>query len=120
MTLSGFRRWLETQLEWLKDSDSFNQDDWTYAQQLVSEARDHAFALRLPKVAGLAIPGPPRQRLAEIFAALPEPDYLTIDDVAERLRISTKTVRRRISDGSIPKPQRIGAKMRWRKEDFDG
>lgn len=36
----------------------------------------------------------PRQRVL--------PVYLSIDDAAEMMSLSTKTIRRRISDGSIP------------------
>ncbi|GAA1434335.1 hypothetical protein GCM10009641_27350 [Mycobacterium cookii] len=41
-----------------------------------------------------ARPGIPRQRVL--------PVYLSIEEAAEVMSLSTKTIRRRISDGSIP------------------
>jgi predicted DNA-binding transcriptional regulator AlpA len=117
-TVEQFRTWIGEQIDLLADSESFNETDWIHATRLIGQAREYAFQLRLPDVAVVARRGPVRQRLCEVFNALPEPDYLTLNDVAAKLGISPKTVRRRILDGSIPEPQRIGNKLRWLRGDF--
>lgn len=40
-----------------------------------------------------------------------EPEYLTTYEVAEALKCSTQTVRKRARDGSLPIAKRVGAKM---------
>lgn len=43
--------------------------------------------------------------------------FLTVDDIAERLNVSTKTVRRRIKAGALP-VHRIGRLVRVSEADF--
>jgi excisionase family DNA binding protein len=43
---------------------------------------------------------------------------LTIQDVAERLKVTTMTVRRWWYQGRLPKPMKIGGATRWREQDI--
>ena len=43
---------------------------------------------------------------------------LTIQDVAERLRVSSMTVRRMWYENRIPEPIRIRGSIRWREQDI--
>jgi excisionase family DNA binding protein len=43
---------------------------------------------------------------------------LTIKDVAEILRVDTRTVRRYFSNGVIPPPIILGGSVRWRASDI--
>jgi excisionase family DNA binding protein len=45
-------------------------------------------------------------------------EALTIDQVAERLNLSKRTVNRLISDGVFPRPVKIGRLSRWVPEDI--
>jgi predicted DNA-binding transcriptional regulator AlpA len=43
---------------------------------------------------------------------------LDIQDLADRLKIPTKTIRNKLSDGTWPiRPVRIGRALRWRETD---
>ena len=44
---------------------------------------------------------------------------LTIDDVAELLRCSTRHVRRLSDSGKMPAPVRLGTLLRWRDQTGD-
>ena len=43
-----------------------------------------------------------------------EPLLITVDELAELLSVSTRTVWRRLSSGEIIEPIRIGSSVRWR------
>ena len=45
--------------------------------------------------------------------------YLTLTEVMERLQIGKSTVYRRIKDGTIPQPLKIGRLQRFQESDFD-
>ena len=47
-----------------------------------------------------------------------EPEFLTVKEVAERLRVSPEVVQARIRGGTL-KAARIGKEYRIRHEDFD-
>jgi excisionase family DNA binding protein len=49
----------------------------------------------------------------------PEPEFLTIDQVAEMLGINKRSVRRRWYDGTIPPPEKFGRSVRWRRLDIE-
>ena len=44
---------------------------------------------------------------------------MTSDDVAEMLGITTRSVRRRVLDGTLPKPVRLGRSVRFRRKDIE-
>lgn len=44
---------------------------------------------------------------------------MTIDDVAEHLQCSKRTVYRLVDNGSIPRPVRLGSLMRWNRSAFE-
>jgi len=49
----------------------------------------------------------------------PVPLLLCADDVAEKLRISKRTVRTWDAAGKLPEPVRIGVTVRWRAAELD-
>lgn len=48
-----------------------------------------------------------------------ESRLLDTKQVAEMLRVSIKTVRRKIDSGELPKPRRMGRLLRWRLCDIE-
>lgn len=44
--------------------------------------------------------------------------YLTIQEVADMLRISVRTVRNYVADATLPKPFRLKRKPLWQLEDI--
>jgi excisionase family DNA binding protein len=64
----------------------------------------------------------PRQRnqVQQVRKARQLPVYLGIDDATEVMSVSAKTIRRRISDGTIPAHQRGRGTIRIRSEDLEG
>jgi excisionase family DNA binding protein len=44
---------------------------------------------------------------------------LTVDDVAELLKVSTRHVWKLLSAGRFPQPIRIGRSVRWRRADVE-
>jgi excisionase family DNA binding protein len=49
----------------------------------------------------------------------PVPALLTIDDLAEMLRVSTRTLRTWRHEGELPPAITIGGALRWRRADVD-
>lgn len=48
------------------------------------------------------------------------PDFLTAQDVAQRLKMSVRTLYRLVKAGVLPKPVRFSRKLlRWRARDID-
>ena len=48
-----------------------------------------------------------------------EPKLLTQGDLAKRLRISIRQVRRLDKSGSLPRPLRLGQCVRWHPDEID-
>ena len=46
-------------------------------------------------------------------------DLLTVNDVAKRMRLSTRSIWRLVDAGSIVSPIKIGGSIRWRSTDFN-
>ena len=44
---------------------------------------------------------------------------LTVNDIAKRMKLSTRSVWRLVDSGSIVPPIKIGGSIRWRSTDFD-
>jgi excisionase family DNA binding protein len=42
-----------------------------------------------------------------------EPRLLTIKELSKLLSISTRSILRRVAEGTLPRPIRIGASVRW-------
>ena len=119
MNLDEFKDWLNRQLDLLADTEEFWQDDWQSAQRLIDHARDQCYALQLPNVAAICEHGPPRQVLAQVLAALPEPEYLDIHGVAELLRCCVRSVKRGLITGEFPQPAiTVNSLQRWHREQF--
>lgn len=45
--------------------------------------------------------------------------FMTVNDVAERLRVDPKTVRRWRETNQLPAALEVGGVIRWRAEDID-
>ena len=43
---------------------------------------------------------------------------LTIAEVAQQLRLSRTTIYRRVADGTLPKPLKLGTLVRWEPADI--
>ena len=48
----------------------------------------------------------------------PKDAYLTKSEVAQRLKVSVKTVENRVKSGELPEPVKLGALRRWRVADL--
>lgn len=48
-----------------------------------------------------------------------ESAYLDIKQLAALYGINERSVRRRVSDGTLPQPEKIGRSVRWRKSDLE-
>lgn len=46
-------------------------------------------------------------------------DMLTADEVAKFLGVTVRSVRRRVLDGTLPKPTKIGRSVRFRRQDIE-
>jgi len=46
-------------------------------------------------------------------------DLLTVNDVAKRMKLSTRSIWRLVDAGSIVSPIKIGGSIRWRSTDFN-
>ena len=119
-TTATFRRWLESKIQWAEGLGEFNESEAMEARDLITQARDFAVDLRLPAAAAAASKGPPRLRLLEVYNTIAEqPEFLTIRQVVDMTGLSEKTVRRRVSDGTLPPPMKIGRASRWRRLDIE-
>ncbi len=49
----------------------------------------------------------------------PESSLLTIQQVAALFQVNMRTIRRRVSDGTFPKPVKIGRSLRWNRADLE-
>jgi hypothetical protein len=117
--MEEFRVWLQRQIDNLSHTEDFWADDWIAAQRLIDEARERAYALRLPQSAAACKHGPPRQRLCEILATLPESEYLDIHEFADLLRVNVRSVRRGLITGEIPQPDIvINSLQRWHRSNI--
>jgi excisionase family DNA binding protein len=47
------------------------------------------------------------------------PEYLTAQQVADRLQISVRTVWKWTAQGKLPQPYRVGNVTRWRADEID-
>lgn len=66
------------------------------------------------------------ERLAELVRSLPAPTatlpppLMTLNDVADHLQVTARTVQRRVAAGEFPAPILVGPTCpRWRREDLD-
>ena len=57
----------------------------------------------------------PRQKSSKRSAPVASGEFLTCDEVARELHISTKTLQRRIDAGQFCPFLRVGRKMLWRR-----
>ena len=70
----------------------------------------------------LEVTGSPEAAASLVLAAAqsePEPDFLALKQVCARLGISPRSVRRRVHDGTLPPPIKIGRAARWRRLDIE-
>lgn len=119
-TIDELRVWLESQISRLTlvPSEEWTEQDNLDARALLGEAYEHAISLRLPQAEIVRKPGPVRIRLCELLESLPEPSYLNINQLAELLKVSTRTITRRLYQGSLPQPMKVGRLSRWSVKDL--
>jgi predicted DNA-binding transcriptional regulator AlpA len=48
-----------------------------------------------------------------------ETDLLTIEQLAAMYQVNPRTIRRRVIDGTFPKPVKIGRSIRWNRADVE-
>jgi len=117
--MEEFRTWLQAQIAALEGTEEMWADQLVDAQRLISEAKERAYALRLPEAAKAAVRGPVRQRLCEILATLSEPEYVDIHELADLLRVSVRSVKRGLITGDIPQPDLvINSVQRWKRSNI--
>ena len=66
-----------------------------------------------------ALAGVGRQLAWAQERAMPAPRLLTVEDLANMLGMSTRTVWRRVSAGEIPDPVKVGGLTKWRRSDIE-
>ena len=129
-TLTAFRRWVERAADELRplvdcDTDQHNAQ----IARLIRRAKRHAFTLGLYELADKL---PERSEKTPLDGLLrlrecvrrecdqnPDAQLLTIREVAAMLAIDERSVRRRVADGTLPEPVRIGRSVRWRRLDIE-
>ncbi len=62
---------------------------------------------------------PPARLMSDVPTTTPGPDLLTVEDLAERLRVSAKTIRGMERDGRLPKAMRLAGLLRWKRESIE-
>lgn len=134
-TLTNFRRWAEraaAELQTLIDADESGELETELNAQvarLIRRAKRHAFNVGLYDVADKLPERPfktPLDGLLRLRECLgresdnrPTAQFLTIREVAAMLAINERSVRRRVTEGTLPEPVRIGRSVRWRRLDIE-
>lgn len=129
-TLTAFKRWVERAADELRplvdgDTDQHNAE----VARLIRRAKRHAFNVGLYDLAD-RLPErwekTPLDGLLRLRECLrresddrPESQLLTIREVAAMLAINERSVRRRVAEGTLPEPVRIGRSVRWRRLDIE-
>ena len=93
-------------------------------QQIMFDIRQLALSEGRPDIASEAArPGNTADQVSGFIAALDQPyqvgEFLTVGEVATLFKIDERTIRRRVADGSFPKPVQVGRSKRWRKVELD-
>jgi len=52
-------------------------------------------------------------------ASVAPPLLMTVRDMADELRVSTKTIDRLCDSGKIPEPTKLGGSRRWRRAEIE-
>jgi prophage regulatory protein len=55
----------------------------------------------------------------ELIPAVIGPVLITAGQLAHKLQVSTRTLWRKLSEGVLPKPVRLGGIVRWRSEEIE-
>lgn len=115
MGLDEFRAWIESQIDRLSTVPAAEWSDLDYQQgkELIADAYERAISLRLPQAEILSERKPVRILLCELLDALPAPGYLTRDQLAALLKCNVRTISRRVYQGSLPEPTRVGRLSRF-------
>ena len=61
----------------------------------------------------------PNMSTSEVIPGTVPPPLLTVDDVANLLKVSTRTIWRMRSCCQLPKPIKVGGGVRWRQGDIE-
>jgi excisionase family DNA binding protein len=136
MAKPTFRSWVRSQVRWLQSHEAAADESpnlFEDAAAILHEARRRAVAAGLPDMAAILATvkteavslTTAQQVLAEVLAVLPARKqtadkplgaWLTKEQVARLLNISVRSVYRLSSDGTLPKPRKMGRSTRWRRE----
>lgn len=120
--MNDFQTWLLEQRRKLAHVYDHDDDSWGHygalaAGSIAQEASRLAGENRLPELMqvwpDIADIAEVDRYLVECLASLPAPTYLTKDELAKVLRISTRSVERRIYQGSLPEPHKMGRRVVW-------
>lgn len=124
---------------WLSDARSYletkigadDPDTLQFTARLIRRAKELAYRLGRYSTANLLPERPTKTpldgclRLREASDSLTRstqderPALLTIRQVAGLLSVDERTIRRRVSDGTIPPPLKLGRLSRWRRLDIE-
>ncbi len=129
-TILQFRRWLEENCDDLEIFCRYAEPDF-FEQlsigQTVADANRLARRFGAGDLVGLdpIAPGP-SEGLAIVGRLLRwaneqtnrPAELLSVDEVGQMLRMSPRTVWRRVSGGEIPEPIKVGGSTRWRRTDI--
>ena len=131
-TIADYRRWLKEGIEAISSIPELDLPNFEDAAHTVREAGEIALRLGMPGLYRKCRVRPPmlaidvaKALLAECLAACPEekpepPALLSVEEVANMLGVSARTVWRRRSAGEMPEPIQVGGLTKWRREDIEG
>jgi len=114
-------------LRWFEHPNCDVADDAIEREKgnMMWDIRQLALASGRPDIAAECCkPGNTADQVSGFVAALDQPhqvgEFLTVGEVATLFKIDERTIRRRVADGSFPKPVAVGKRAkRWRKVDLD-
>jgi predicted DNA-binding transcriptional regulator AlpA len=92
--------------------------------QLVFRAKQHLIYLddareKLLPIQADKFPLDALARFREVIASKPG-DFLTAEQVAAKVQLDIRTIRRQVKSGEFPKPIKFGRSIRWRLSDLNG
>lgn len=130
--INDYRTWIDDARRYLESKIGVNDPDtMRFTAQLICRAKELAYRLGRYSTANLLPERPTKTpldgllRLREVSDCLSRsiqdepPALLTIRQVAGMLSMDERSVRRRVSDGTIPQPLKLGRLSRWRRLDIE-
>jgi excisionase family DNA binding protein len=129
MTITQLRRWLLAQLEQIEPKIG-NRTPVARFAEIVADAKRNAYAAGLHDLAltlpdtetvktPLAAANQLRRALFALDSTTADSDWLTYKQVKRLLGLSVQTIRRRVYDGVLPPPVKLGRSARFRRLDIE-